>query len=332
MAMKYSVTHYLRNFPWKYYLQGGLIRSQDPTLAIYLSDEFSAILISRKKNHLGYERAIRELPDAPPFPGVQPLSSEVGRSFTAKLLSRSRVRGAPQFWLLPDLSSTELYCTIHRTTNLREITVEDLLESLQEEPKQVIGSWDDSRAFRWAVFGSELQVFSGRLDQAGSQIMLVGLPADYCEEIENWVETQNGSLLGIVPVPIAVLAWLLRQLPVQQETAFVLLLLARSTVLAVIEHGEVLLLRQLAEGHEHLVREVAGLARDLHLIAPPLYVWSANDLPVHLTKSLNGTELAGPVLSEIAGSQVTFRRNGTNKFTTDDQVAYLLRWVTRDLV
>ncbi len=330
--MKYSVTHYLRNVPWKYYLRGGLIRSQDPTLAIYLSEEFSAVLISRKKTHFGYETAITELPDAPPFPGVQPLSAEVGRSFTTKLLSRSRVRGSPQFWLLPDLGSAELYCTIHRTRNLREITAEDLLESLQEEPKQVIGTWDDHRAFRWAVFGSKLQVLSGRLDRAGAQIMLVGLPADYCEAIENWVDTQDGSLLGIVPVPIAVLAWLLRRLPVQAETVFVLLLLARSTVLAVIERGEVVLLRQLAEGNEHLPRETADLARDLHLAAPPLYVWSATDLPVHLLKSLNGTDLAGPALAEIAGSQVLFRRNGANKSMTDDQVAYLLQWVSRDLV
>jgi hypothetical protein len=331
--MKYSIVHYLRNLPWAYYLRGGLIRPQDPTLTIYLSRDASAILISRRRLHLGYETKISELPDAPPLPGGHNQWTEVGRSFSAKLLARSRVQGAPQFWLLPDLDSSELYCTIHRAGNLRESTSEDLLESLAEEPKQVIGSWDDVRPFRWAIFSSSLKAVTGKLDQAGPQIMIVGLPVDYCEQVEDWVERQNGSLLGILPVPIAVLSWLLRSVPTDKQTIFLLLVLSGSTVLVVIQRGEVLLLKQLAEAGEHLARETAELARELRLSAPPLYVWSATDVSSELVRSLEGTELAGPVLDQIAGSKVQFRRNGARKKnSTDDQVAHLLQWVCHENV
>src|SRR5262249_54951493 len=79
------------------------------------------------------------------------------RSFSQKLLTRSRARGVPRFIFVPDLATSDLYCNVHSVTSLRELSVETLLESLDEDPRQVFGSWDESRKFRWEVFNSQLE-------------------------------------------------------------------------------------------------------------------------------------------------------------------------------
>lgn len=327
MVLKYSVVHYLRNFPWRYYLAGGLLRSEEPVVSLFLSPDVSAALVSRHRQHVGFETEIASLPDAPPLLGSGIPRVPANRSFSAKLLSRYRAKGAPQFWFLPDLGLNDLYCNMHSTAKLRESDVESLLESLHEEPRQVIGAWEDSRSFRWSALTPELKFPVGKLKGKIAQIMIVGVPEEYCEQIEDWVEAQQGTLLGIVPVPVAFLRWCIQMIPLGRRTAFAMMLLAQSVVLAVLQNQEILLLRQYDEEPERVCREILPIAEELNVADPEVYVWSPKSVREDLASRLRGTELAGEALQQISGSPVVYRKGDGSTVETDAQVPHLLHWM-----
>ncbi|MGA8655272.1 MAG: hypothetical protein WB586_03920 [Chthoniobacterales bacterium] len=332
MMLKCSVVHYLRNFPWCYYLAGGLLRSEEPVVSLFLSPDVSAALISRRRQHVGFEMEIASLPDAPPLLGPGTPRGTANRSFSTKLLSRYRANGAPQFWFLPDLGLNDLYCNMHSTAKLRETDVESLLESLHEEPRQVIGAWEDSRSFRWCALSPELKLPAGKLKGKIPQIMILGVPGEYCEQIEDWVEAQQGTLLGIVPVQVAFLRWCIQMIPVGRRTIFVMMLLAHSVVLAVIQNQEILLLRQYDEEASLVCREILPLAEELKVTDPEVYVWSPKSVPEDLASRLRGTELAGDALRQISGSPVTYRKGDGSTAETDAQVPHLLNWMSHEFV
>lgn len=325
--MAYSLIHYLRNFPLKYYLLGGLVRTDDPIISLFLSPENSVTIVSRKRHVIGLESDIASLPDAPPVLGDTTNMLTGSRSFSTKLLLRCRAKGAPRFIFVPDFGVNDLYCNIHATANLRESNIENLLESLHEEPRQVIGSWDDPRPFRWTILNSRFEVMKGNIERRTEQITVIGLPADYCEQVESWVESQRGTLLAVVPVPMTCLKWFCEMIPQGSGTAFVMLLLSHSVVMAVVQRQEVILLRQYMEDLEIAYREIPSLAEELKVADYQIYVWSPKAIPVELARNLQGTELTGEVLRQIHGHSVQIRRADGSRVETNGAVPHLLHWL-----
>src|SRR5215469_2555728 len=326
--MGYSLTHYIRNFPLRYYLSGGLVRAEEPVVSFFLAPENSAVLLTRRHQVVGYESDIADLPDGPPIAGSARETFGVQRSFSAKLLARWRTKGSPGFIFAPDLGSYDFYCNVHSLGNLRELSAESLLEALQEEPRQVIGSWDESRSFRWAIFDSGLEPLRGLFDRRIQQALVIGIPADYCEQAESWSETQQGSLFAVIPVAVACLKWFCEMIPTRNQTASLLLLLSHSVVLAVVQDQQIVLLRQYLEDALLAYQEVPTLADELRVENHAVYVWSAGPVPEDLARHLAGTELAGEVLQHINGTSVSIRRPSDGFMTeTNAAVPHLLRWL-----
>jgi len=130
--MGYSLIRYLKNLPLAYYLKGGFTQMRGPTISLFLSPQQSAALVCRGHRAQGFELEIANLPDAPPVNGVDSGFAVASRSFSQKLLARSRARGVPRFIFIPDLATSDLYCNVHSVANLRELSIETLLESLNE--------------------------------------------------------------------------------------------------------------------------------------------------------------------------------------------------------
>jgi hypothetical protein len=175
--MGYSIIHYLRNVPLRYYLKGGLVETRGATISLFLSTQLSAALICRGRRAQGFELDVINLLGAPPVNGVDSAFAPASRSFSQKLISRSRARGVPRFIFVPDLTSSDLYCNVHSIANLRELNVESLLESLREDPRQVFGSWDESRKFRWEVFNAQLEEVRGAFERRLQEVIIVGIPS-----------------------------------------------------------------------------------------------------------------------------------------------------------
>jgi len=233
--------------------------------------------------------------------------------------------------LLPDCTVSDLYCNVHLVPNLRESTVEGILESLAEEPRQVIGAWDEARPFRWAVLDATLKPVTGHLEGKHSQIIILGMPADYCSDCELWTERQDATLLAIVPVPVACLAWFLKRIPTQERTAFLLLSLTSSLSLAVIQDRKIILFRQYEEDFESVRQELALLAKQLSPDKDPyvcVWSWSSDEDPVY--SEVQGLQLTGSILQQIEGGDITIQRQRAPSVTTRSPVALLSRWLAHE--
>src|SRR6516164_6630696 len=242
--MGYSLIGYLKNLPLAYYLKGGFTQMRGPTISLFLSSQQSAALVCRGHRAQGFELQIANLPDAPPVIGMDSGIAAASRSFSQKLLTRTRARGVPRFIFVPDLTSSDLYCNVHSVANLREVNVESLLESLREDPRQVFGSWDESRKFRWEVFNSQLEEVQGAFERRLQEVIIVGIPADYCDQLETWTDMQQGTLLAIVPLSLACLKWFCTSVPTGRKTAFFLLMRAHAVLLAAIQNQKIILFRE----------------------------------------------------------------------------------------
>ncbi len=124
--MGYSLIRYSKNLPLAYYLKGGFTQMRGPTISLFLSPQQSAALVCRGHRAQGFELEIANLPDAPPVNGVDSGFAVASRSFSQKLLARSRARGVPRFIFIPDLATSDLYCNVHSVANLRELSIETL--------------------------------------------------------------------------------------------------------------------------------------------------------------------------------------------------------------
>jgi hypothetical protein len=289
------------------------------------------VLLTRRQRVVAFEENIGKLPDAPPVPNKSDPSVAGVRSFTSKLLARNRLRGKSELVLLADCTVNDLYCNVHLVPNLRESTVEGILESLAEEPRQVIGAWDEVRPFRWAVLDATLKPVTGHLEGKHSQIIILGMPADYCVDCELWTERQDAALLAIVPVPVACLAWFLKRIPTQERTAFLLLSLTSSLALAVIQDRKIILFRQYEEDLESVRRELALLAKQLSPDKDPyvcVWSWSSDEDPVY--SEVQGLQLTGSILQQIEGGDITIQRQRAPSATTRSPVALLSRWLAQE--
>ncbi|MBV9490645.1 MAG: hypothetical protein JO069_13125 [Verrucomicrobia bacterium] len=334
--MSYSLVHFLRHFPWKYYLSGGLFRFNQPTIAVMLGSKGAPALVTRGQDVLWYEDDLAAVPDGPPMPSPMPAGRDAavsaGRSFSAKLLARCRLKSPPRYVLLPELSVNDFYCNVHRVASLRESEVESLLENLQEDPRQVLGAWDEPRDFRWAVLSTDLSLLTGNLDRHHAEVMIVGAPADYCDCVDAWIDRQEASLAAIIPSALACLRWFLEALAPPQEPCALLIEMVEVTVLAVLVKGQVVLVRQYANEADYAFEELNERVREFAISARRIYLWSLagqGSPPPMPPMALGAVRVTPDVMREAFGGALTCRRPDGNNLNTEDPAAYLLRWASQ---
>jgi hypothetical protein len=331
--VNYSLVHYLRNFPLRYYLAGGLFSRDEPGVLFFLSSDSASVLVTRRHRLIAYESKISEIADHPPIPGVPSAPAPIAKTFTAKLFARNRLHGPPRIALVADLCAEDLYCNIHNTKNLRDHSIESLLESLHEEPRQVIGVWDETRDFRWSVLGPDLQEVSGRIDRRHSRLMILGIPREYCEECEIWAKAQQGSILGIVPAPIACVRWMIEKIPLGQHTGFFVLHFKQTIVIAAVQNQALTLIRQYENDIDFVRRELATIVGELHTDHQShICVWSSDHSAKSLASSLRGLALDEEALRRIHGSELMVRYSDGSQHGLRDPVAYLLMWLEGKII
>jgi hypothetical protein len=202
-----------------------------------------------------------------------------------------------------------------------------LLESLHEDPRQVFGSWEESRKFRWEVFNAELDRVRGIFERRFQEVIIVGISADYCEQLESWTGAQRGTLAGIIPLSLACLKWFCASIPLGPKTAFVLLIRAHGLSLAVVQNQKIVLFREYSDDVTFAYSEIPLLASELRVDEFETYVWSPQPPAEHLTATVAGTELTGELLKRINGQAVSIRKSDGAKLELNSPVPHLLSWL-----
>ena len=331
--MIFSTRHFLQNFPWRYYLSGGLFRPS-AQVVFHLSTDYSAVFLAREGRSAGFESAVGTLPDAPPILGesVEPVA--VGRSFTARLLSRWRLHGVPQFVLLPDLRPSDFYCNVHQSNGLRENTVTGLIESLQEDPKQVIGTWDETRPFRWSVLDTDLTPLSGELGKQQTHLLVLGIPDEYCSQCEQWFRSQKGISLGIIPVPIACVWWFLNRVPTGDYTQILMVAQKSNCFFSVFDRGRITLVRHLEEPLDAGQKEAVRLINELADSASgelEIYLWNPEAKYPVLEWPPNWVLLKDELLERLSGTRVRFKKPDGARVEAFDPFCHLAAWLQKQL-
>lgn len=330
IAMGYSLVHFLRHFPWKYYLCGGLFRANEPVIAVILSPAQSPALVARGRHALWYENDVAMIPDAPPAPeSTLDTGLSSGRGFSTKLLVRGRVKNPARYVLLPELSVNDFYCNVHRADSLRESSAEVLLENLQEDPRQVFGAWDEARPFRWAILSTNLEPLHGTLDRRHSQVMIVGVPAEYCERVDDWIDRQRASLAAIVPPVLACLKWFVETLAPVSEPCVLVMELAQVTVLTVLVEGRVTLLRQYASEVDYAFEDLSERVREFGIAPERIYLWSLGTPKLQLRDGFSAVRITAGIMREASGDFIAYRKKDGTKTGTEEPAAYLLHWATQ---
>lgn len=329
--MGYSLFHFLRHFPWKYYLSGGLFRANEPVIALILSPAQSPALVVRGRYALWYENDAAVMPDAPPLPesGLDTRLSS-GRTFSTKLLARGRAKSPARYVLIPELTVNDLYCNVHRVDTLRESSAHVLLENLQEDPRQVFGAWDETRAFRWAILSTGLEPLHGSLDRHHSQVVVVGVPAEYCDRVDGWIARQKASLAALVPSVLACLKWFLETLAPIAEPCVLVVELAQVTVLAVLMEGRVILLRQYASEVDYVFEDLNERIREFAIAPGRIYLWSLGTPKLHLPDGFSAIRVTAEIMREASGDALVYRKKDGARTKTAEPAAYLLRWATQE--
>jgi hypothetical protein len=192
----------------------------------------------------------------------------------------------------------------------------------------VIGVWDETRDFRWSVLGPDLHEVSGRIDRYHSHLMILGIPREYCEECEIWANTQQGSILGIIPAPIACLRWVIEKIPLGQHTGFFVFQFKQTIVVAAVQNQALTLIRQYENDIDFVRRELTAIAGELHADHQShICVWSLDRSPRILASKLSGLALDEEAMKRIHGSELGVRHADGSQHDLRDPAAYLLMWL-----
>src|SRR5262249_46512637 len=130
------------------------------------------------------------------------------------------------------------------------------------------------RKFRWEVFNSQLERVQGPFERRLQEVIIVGIPADYCERLEIWTEAQHGTLVGIIPLSLACLKWFCSSIPIGRKTAFVILMCSHAVLLAVVQNQKIILFREYIDDVTFVCHEIPLLASELRSDEFETYVWS----------------------------------------------------------
>src|SRR5262249_38276349 len=159
---------------------------------------------------------------------------------------------------------------------LRENTIAGLVESLWEDPKQIIGTWDETRPFRWSVLDTDLTPLSGEIGRQQTHLLILGIPHEYCSQCEACSRSQKGVCLGIIPAPIACSWWFLCRVPASDDTQILMVAQKSNCFFFVFHRGRITLMRHLEEPLDAAQKEAVRLINELAGSAtgePEIYVW-----------------------------------------------------------
>ena len=330
--MYHDIRHFLRFMPLRYFLTGGLWSGPAPTLAFYLAPQGARLLLMRGKKPVGYEPELLGEPDSPPLPEGSGISRAVQarQLLSPKLARRYGLSADVEHLFVVDCSLKDVYIQVTTLSVLRRKTPTSLLEDLDEDPSRILEEWTDHRPYRWALVGNDFRPEPLLKAGVDEQVLLVGLPAEYCEQLETWSETEGATVTAIVPLPVAAYAYLTQVvLPKDVARPGICVVVSDSLALsALIRAGRVEVIhlyKTLAEA----LRSIPAIVADLRLGEHFIYVWASDDQLAQVDLPREAIALDAEQLRSTSGGSLVVAESHGKKITHDEPVAHLLAWLSQ---
>jgi len=324
-----DITTFLRKMPVKHYLAGGLWSTREPTLAFFIGQDHIQALAAGAKGGVGYESTLEKDSDAPPFAGGQsnlPTTGKPARTLSRKLTSRYRLRRNVKHLFIVDADKRDQFFSVDTLERLRQKSVASALEEMHENPQQVFGNWPEGSAFRWAIVNKELTLGHESNPRIDEPILMFGIADEVCASFESWSETQGASLIAILPLPVAVLAWANHTLATKDRDSLVVIATDQGTVGAAFRRRSLIYICQeetISDAFLVLDRE----SDDLELEHPVRYLWALNipeerrSIPEELV-IIDEENIQG-----ISGASLSLQEGHGKKVKHDRPLVHLLNWL-----
>ena len=259
--------------PLRFYLSGGLFSKQEPMIAFHVGENEIEALVSYKKKPIGYEDELHRDADAPPTmsygQAYKPIVS--GRRVSAKLASRYHVPQRCQHLFVVDAPADEVFLNLFTLEKLRRRTVEEALADLRQAAGQILSGWSRND-FRWHVLDANLRLSGTPKATSEELILVVGLSESVCLPLEVWSDGQGAAIVGILPLPVAVLAWCNAVLPTDKKHSIVLIAGETGVVVGIIKDRRLTNLLKV-QTIEDALANVRRNADAFALEDPAMYLW-----------------------------------------------------------
>jgi hypothetical protein len=322
---------FIREMPLRFYLSGGLFSKQEPMIAFHVGENEIEALVSYKKKPIGYEDELHRDADAPPTmsygPAYQPIVS--GRRVSAKLASRYHVPARCQHLFVVDAPVDEVFLNLFTLEKLRRRTVEEALADLRQAAGQILSGWSRND-FRWHVLDANLRLSGTPKATSEELILVVGLSEGVCLPLEVWSDGQAAAIAGIVPLPVAVLAWCNAVLPTDKKHSIVLVAGETGVVVGIIKDRRLTNLLKV-QTIEDALANVRRNADAFALEDPAMYLWYSKPPAIsdeELTQE-GLTIIDQEHLRATLGAHLVLMQSTGKRTSHDGPIPHLLNWLAK---
>src|SRR3984893_6284775 len=326
-----DIRTFIREMPLRFYLSGGLFSKQEPLITFHVGENAIEALVSYKKKPIGYEDELHRDADAPPTmsygQAYKPIVS--GRRVSAKLASRYHVPQRCQHLFVVDAPADEFFLNLFTLEKLRRRTVEEALADLRQAAGQILSGWTRND-FRWHFLDANLRL-SGTPKAASEELILVvGLSESVCLPLEVWSDGQGAAIVGILPLPVAVLAWCNAVLPTDKKHSIVLIAGETGVVVGIIKDRRLTNLLKV-QTIEDALANVRRNADAFALEDPAMYLWYSKPPAIsddELTQE-GLTIIDQEHLRATLGAPLVLMQSTGKRTSHDGPIPHLLNWLAK---
>ena len=322
---------FIREMPLRFYLSGGLFSKQEPIITFHVGENEVEALVSYKKKPIGYEDELHRDADAPPTmsygQAYKPIVS--GRRVSAKLASRYHVPQRCQHLFVVDAPADEVFLNLFTLEKLRRRTVEEALADLRQAAGQILSGWSRND-FRWHVLDANLRLSGTPKTTSEELILVVGLSESVCLPLEVWSDGQGAAIVGILPLPVAVLAWCNAVLPTDKKHSIVLVAGETGVVVGIIKDRRLTNLLKV-QTIEDALANVRRNAEAFALEDPAMYLWYSKPPAIsddELTQE-GLTIIDQEHLRATLGAPLVLMQSTGKRTSHDGPIPHLLNWLAK---
>jgi len=326
-----DIQTFVREMPLRFYLSGGLISRQEPMISFYVGENEIEALVSYKKRPIGFEDELHRDADAPPTMtyGQAYRPTVNGRKLSAKLASRYHVPQRCQHLFVVDAPVDEVFLNLFTLEKLRRRNVEEALADLRQAPGQILSGWSRND-FRWHMLDASLRLSENPKVSHEDLILVMGLSEGACLPLEVWSESQGAAIVGILPLPVAVLAWCNAVLPTDKKHSVILVAGETGVVVGIIKERKLTNLLKV-KTIEDALANVRRNADEFLLEDPAMYLWYSK-LPIISDDELTQeglTIIDQEHLRATLGAPLVLMQSTGKRTSHDGPIPHLLNWLAK---
>lgn len=206
---------FIAHYPLFHYLRSMLVMPPKNTVAYVISPRATSVLVAPRRGGAAvFSDNVAHVEGAPTVemldPSVSDENSFVVRGAYQKNVTRKYglARGGDAVLVL---DHSRMYLNFHGMQGAN-VTISKVYEELARAPQSILPGWQGGEAYQWAAITDRIELAqNGAFASTLQQLFLTGLPMALIDFICSWSVFNKQTLRNIIPFPLAVAGWAMKQ-------------------------------------------------------------------------------------------------------------------------